>query len=366
MTRLTRALHDTIENGKYKPAFTRKVQIPKSSGGMRTLSIPTVADRVAQRAVLMAIQPFVDPQFHSLTMGGRPGYSVTDALVLAEKEAVETGNWCWAVADIKTAFDVVPHIGLLGTLRTWFGTTQVYDLLKKVVSTGREYGIPQGGPLSPLLLNLYLDDVLDKPWAQSHPKWPQFRWLDDSCIIAYTLKEAHCAIKSLAATLRPAGFALKPNATLAADLNVGNTVEWLGMRVRKVGKGLVATVTDKAWHSLRDNIAMVNRENTEADNNNRPATEPEELHHRGISESVRGWIISIGAVTPVGNDIKRIARITEEIAPEVVTVNDIRTWWCTAHAAYQEKRAAYGLTNSTVPVDIRDTGEPPTAPPVGI
>jgi retron-type reverse transcriptase len=117
---LVRTLGRAILDGTYRPAPDRKVQIPKASGkGTRTLSIPSVVDRVAQRAVVQVVQPYADVFFDEHSLGYRPGSHVYQALALAEGLIVKDGRWVLLAEDLKDAFDAVPQQRLLDVIRTY-------------------------------------------------------------------------------------------------------------------------------------------------------------------------------------------------------------------------------------------------------
>src|SRR5699024_5697471 len=152
--------------GRYQPSAVRAVDIPKPSGGVRTLGIPTVLDRLIQQAMLQVLQPLFEPTFSASSYGFRPGRSAHQA-VRAAKAYVQEGR-AWVVdLDLEKFFDRVNHDILMSRVARRVHDRRVLKLIRRYleaglmrggIATARRTGTPQGGPLSPLLSNILLTD----------------------------------------------------------------------------------------------------------------------------------------------------------------------------------------------------------------
>lgn len=153
-------------DGSYQPSAVRAVDIPKPSGGVRTLGIPTVLDRLVQQALLQVLQPIVEPTFSASSYGFRPGRSAHQA-VRAARHYVQSGR-TWVVdMDLEKFFDRVNHDILMSRVARHVDDERVLKLIRRYLEAGlmrdgveavRDRGTPQGGPLSPLLSNMLLTD----------------------------------------------------------------------------------------------------------------------------------------------------------------------------------------------------------------
>lgn len=241
-----RTLSQQVTEGTYVPGPVRKVKIPKASGkGTRTIEVANWQDQVVQRAIAQVLEPILDPTFSGKSFGFRPGRGRESAIAWAVRWMETTGMHTVIAADVRNAFDNLVHKELLQRVQHAFGSRPLTRLIKRIIqSNERKKGIAQGGCLSPLLLNLVLDAVVDKKWERQHPQTPLIRYADDVLVICRNEEEAAQAYVNLQNLLRPVGLSVKGSPSSDIKDTSVEPVEWLGYAMR-YGRKRVTTRTGK-------------------------------------------------------------------------------------------------------------------------
>ncbi len=205
------ALAERLAEGDYWPRPVRVVEIPKKRGGLRTLSIPSVVDRVAQTAAALVLTPALDEEFADSSFGFRPGRSV--AAAARRVAALRREGYVWTVdGDIDDFFDEVPHGPLLARLARSVRCERTVDLVSRWLEAYGENGrgLPQGGPISPLLANLHLDD-LDEQIEGGGVRLVRFA--DDFLLLCRSEAAAKGGLAKMTALLAGVGLRLNPERT---------------------------------------------------------------------------------------------------------------------------------------------------------
>jgi RNA-directed DNA polymerase len=165
------SIHQSLKNGTYQPVRNRNKEIPKGGGKMRTLGIPTIRDRVVQAALKLILEPVFEADFQEGSFGYRPKRTAHQALKRVEKAIVQKMTLVIDL-DLKAYFDTVKHHILLEKVAKRINDDDIMHLLKQILKAGGKEGVPQGGVISPLLSNLYLNEV-DKMLEKAKATTPQ-------------------------------------------------------------------------------------------------------------------------------------------------------------------------------------------------
>jgi RNA-directed DNA polymerase len=285
-------LRDDLKARRFIPTRVREKTIPKTSGKVRRLGIPTAADRVVQASLKLVLEPIFEADFHPCSYGFRPKRRAHDAIAEIHYLASPTRNYEWVFeADIAGCFDAIDHAALLGRVRRRIGDKRVVGLVKAFLRAGilTEEGLnrrtitgtPQGGILSPLLANIalsVLDEHFARKWDGLGPYWKRIkhrraggavmkliRYADDFVVLAAGQRGDVEALRDeVAGVLGPMGLRLSEEKTRVRHIDEG--FDFLGWRIQRrfwrgrTNKRAIYTYpSKKALASVTDKVRSLTR-----------------------------------------------------------------------------------------------------------
>lgn len=325
-------LRTLILSSEYRPGPSRTVKINKLSGnGIRTLTLQNIQDRVVARACIQVLQPLLQPQ---LLQTERTASGHRQRLLAElERQVLDEGRSFVGLHDIRDAFDNVPQNRLFQILPRLIPSSELCGLVERCVRTDAGKGLRQGSPLSPLLLDAYLDHFLVRRWESESPDDLLLKYVDDILVPCRTRTEAEAASERLIRILGNCGFSTKADAQESVfDLAGSSPVEWLGMSLQQTGDQLSITPAERCWTSLEASLSDVQ------DRVDAPLL---------ANQVVQGWVNQLGPCYENLSHSETYVRVREMAGvqgfDELLPYGEFQQDWVAAYRSWQAMRRTVSM-----------------------